>query len=277
MKESIGIIGVGVLGSEIAHALSDGYTVYANNRSRDETIAKLRSWDLEGVVDSADVDHVLSGSYVFLTTRQRDLTGESGVFAGLAESGLTRDHILVSAVAGVTSDAIRAHTHDDQKVIRVMTGLAARVGSGVVAVHATENVSGDERRQAEDMLSLLGRTIVCDHEDQIDYLTGVIGSHGGVDAYLDALGTTLVRRGFDEAHAISIVHTLYSGLARHEEMTGMSFHERKRVIGRGVVTSALNEVLVSHRLGDTVHEALERAHEETQSLNIETGLAAGTD
>lgn len=269
--ESIGIVGVGVLGGELVEALSARYQVLANNKSIEETYLRLEEKGLQDKAKASDLQGIIDTHYVFITTLQKDLSGDTGVLRNLKEAGLQNHQVLISAVAGVGVDSIRQHTHRDQKVIRIMTGLGARIGKGMVAIYASDSVLQHERKKLTNMIECLGSVIECDTEDQIDLLTGVVGSHFGLDYFLTSAMEAVMLQGFSNTQAYSIIKGVYCGLADHERTTGMSFFERFGIIGKGRVTNELNRILQEGDLHNLIHKSLIGARIKTKELDLQKG------
>ena len=148
-KESImkiGFIGCGNMGGALARAAVKG--VSAKNvaiAEKDEARAKAFA-DETGVTVMSAEDVIASSDYVFLGVKPQML---GQVLAGL--QGALADRctkagrlVLVSMVAGVTTEKVQALAGGDYPVIRIMPNLPVSVGEGMILYGTAGGVTEEE-------------------------------------------------------------------------------------------------------------------------------------
>ena len=139
----IGFIGCGNMGGALARAAVKG--VSANNvaiAEKDEARAKAFA-DETGVTATTAEDVIASSDYVFLGVKPQML---GQVLADLKEALTNRTGrmVLVSMVAGVTTEKIQNLAGGDYPVIRIMPNLPVSVGEGMILYCTAGGVTEDE-------------------------------------------------------------------------------------------------------------------------------------
>jgi pyrroline-5-carboxylate reductase len=88
---------------------------------------------------------------------------------------LQGNQLVVSIAAGITCASMR-NWLGDQPIVRCMPNTPALLRQGVSGLYATEEVSAQQRQQAEDLLSAVGIALWLEQEQQLDAVTAVSGS-----------------------------------------------------------------------------------------------------
>lgn len=83
--------------------------------------------------------------------------------------------LLISIAAGITCTSLQ-NWLGNQPLVRCMPNTPALLGKGVSGLFATAAVTGEQRQQAEELLSAVGIAVWVDTEAQIDAVTAVSGS-----------------------------------------------------------------------------------------------------
>jgi pyrroline-5-carboxylate reductase len=83
--------------------------------------------------------------------------------------------VFISIAAGITISAIEAVIGADKKIIRTMPNTPAMVGEGMTVLSPNANVDGAELAHAEEIFSLLGKTLVLP-EKHLNAVTALSGS-----------------------------------------------------------------------------------------------------
>lgn len=83
--------------------------------------------------------------------------------------------VFISIAAGVTIGSIEAIIGSDKKIIRAMPNTPAMVGEGMSVLSPNANVDGAELAHAEEIFSLLGKTLVLP-EKLLNAVTALSGS-----------------------------------------------------------------------------------------------------
>ncbi len=91
------------------------------------------------------------------------------------KGGLTREKMLLSFAASVTTAAIEEAAGIELGVVRAMPNTPAMISAGVTALCAGRFVSGEQMAVAQRIFQTVGRTVVVD-EKHMDAVTGLSGS-----------------------------------------------------------------------------------------------------
>ena len=139
----IGFIGCGNMGGALARAAVKG--VSANNvaiAEKDEARAKAFA-DETGVTATTAEDVIASSDYVFLGVKPQMLGQVLADLKG-ALADRTGRMVLVSMVAGVTTEKIQNLAGGDYPVIRIMPNLPVSVGEGMILYCTAGGVTEEE-------------------------------------------------------------------------------------------------------------------------------------
>ncbi len=102
------------------------------------------------------------------------------------------DTVFLSIAAGTPIRQFEEVFGAQTPVIRSMPNTPAAVGKGITAIVGNAYATAENLALAEALLSAVGQTVMLDHEDQIDAVTGVSGSG---PAYVFHLIETLAAAG----------------------------------------------------------------------------------
>ena len=208
----IGIIGgAGWLGSALARALSrsglvgKGALICSYRRSR-----PLPDLDCRWTRSNADL--VERSDVVIVSVRPSD-------WSGLSIQG--GDKLIVSVMAGVTVDRIRART-GARRIARALPNAAAEVGASYTPFFMSSD-RGDDARRVRTLFETCGLADEVGAEDQIDYFTAMSGSGAAFPALLArVLMDDAIVRGVPGPVARRAAQQLVIGAGRLQERHGAS-------------------------------------------------------
>jgi len=143
----------------------------------------------------------------------------------------TPDTILLSVIAGSPMSTFLDGGF--MKVVRSMPNTPAQIGKGMTVWCATENLSTNERRKIEQVLSSFGKQVFVDDENFIDMSTSISGSGPAyIFMLMEAMIDAGVHMGFSRPTATTLVHQTLLGSTLYAMETG-----EHPVILRNSVTS----------------------------------------
>jgi pyrroline-5-carboxylate reductase len=124
---------------------------------------------------------------------------------------LADDGCFLSIAAGFAASSISALV-GQKPLVRVMPNMPVKIGKGVSALYANQQVTQQQRQQVEMLMQSTGQQIWVDTEDDIDRLTAIAGSGPGyvfeiARCWMKA-GQTL---GFSESEARDMVLRTLAG------------------------------------------------------------------
>ena len=176
--------------------------------------------------------------------------------------------VVLSIIAGTTSDAIRAALGGTPRVVRIMPNTPAQVGHGMSAIAVGAGAVPGDEAFAVRLMEAVGQVVTLD-ESMMDAFTGFAGSG---PAYVFYLAEALTRAGeavgFDTASAERIAQAIVVGSARLlEEDGGPAADLRRAVTSPNGTTQAGTETL--DRLGtlDAFVEAVRAARDRGRELS----------
>ncbi len=130
------------------------------------------------------------------------------------------EKLLISIVAGVTTDFIQRILRRKQNLVRAMPNSPCTIGEGMIVVTLADGTPRQRLKEAVDIFSSVGRTIVLE-ERLFDAVTGLSGS-GPAYAYLfiEALADGGVKVGIPKSTAVTLAAQTVLGAARMVLETG---------------------------------------------------------
>lgn len=134
---------------------------------------------------------------------------------------LTKDKLVVSIAAGVTTGTIESHLGEGARVVRVMPNTPALVMMGAAGVCKGKHATSEDIELVQAMLDTVGISVVVG-EDRMDAITGLSGS-GPAYAYIfiDALADAGVNMGLTRVNATLLAAQTVMGAAKMVLETGV--------------------------------------------------------
>ena len=211
---TLGVIGAGVMGQTLIRGLvTSGVVskdrVWAGDKNPSactktvETLGVPAEVDFRGRVPTADV--------VLMCVKPADAPI---VLATLRNSGLRRDALLISILAGVSTDRIESLLGTENPVVRAMPNTPAVVGEGMTVVCAGSSASNLHLDRAERIFEGVGKCLRLD-EVHFNAVTALSGSGPGYQfLIMEALADAGVRVGLPRQLALTLVAQTALGAAR---------------------------------------------------------------
>lgn len=269
MKESIGIIGFGNMGSAIAERLKNKFIVSVVDKDLD----KIRGVSGIEVVNRI-ADLVVKAETIILAIKPQDLD------TALDEIRLElKGKLFISIAAGITTDCLKSRL-GRVRIVRVMPNLPAKIGFGMICIARSAFSSQQDLEFSEKLFGNLGKTLLLE-ENMMDAATAVSGSGPGYlyyflegksieeakiytrDVFIPKLSESARHIGFTESQANILSQTTGVGSLLFLEKTGFSASQLlAQVASKGGTTQAGLDVLKKGgSIGEAVKAALLRAGE----------------
>ncbi len=174
---------------------------------------------------------------------------------------------VISIMAGVKRDKIKAAFGRGTKVARCMPNLPCSIGSGAIGVDMTDfNASQQDIEFISGVLNCLG-TVVSVREEKMDAVTGISGSGPAyVFMFIDALIDAGIKNGLTRGEATVLAVQTVSGAADMVNETDTPVSELiQRVCSKGGTTIEAVKVLEENNfrsiIGDAVDACVKRSKE----------------
>lgn len=137
----------------------------------------------------------------FLADAARDLASQA---AG---------RVVISILAGSTTERLERMLGDDVRIIRTMPNLPARIGRGITAIAPARGVRPGDDAFAKKLFTCVGEVVRID-ESLMDAFTAMAGSGPAYVFHLaEAMRDAGVTMGFDQETALQIVRATINGAA----------------------------------------------------------------
>ena len=174
MNKKIGFIGCGkmasaIIGGVLASGVVSPDNIVAAEISQEKAEVKSKELGIKVITDNKEL--VCISDVVFIATTPNFV---EGVLDGI-KSVLTKDKLIVSIAAGVTTKFIQSIIGENARVVRVMPNTPALVLEGMSGVAGGKNASEEDVNIVVELLSKIGKAIKVE-ESQIDIVTAISGS-----------------------------------------------------------------------------------------------------
>ena len=189
----LAMIGAGRMGGTILRMLkgAGSWSLAAcepNQKGRDDLAKEMGS----GVKFVEKVEELGEAEVVLLAVKPAMLEKVAECLRGRRDS-----YLLISILAGVTTEKLAKEAGGKARVIRAMPNQALRVGKGVTAICAGSGAKKEDLEVARKIFAL-GGTVLEIGEKQMDVVTALSGSGPAFMAkWVEALEKAAVRAGLD--------------------------------------------------------------------------------
>lgn len=258
----IGCIGCGNMGGAIMGGLLEvaentKYSLYGYNRSPE----KLDALVAKGLIASPDIPSLVRACDLVIVAVKPYLMEK--VLRQVQEY-LTKDKLLISVAAGVTTGSLSDAVQSLCPVVRVMPNTPALVGAGVFALCFEDPALRPEHKVlVKELFGHLGEAIEMPEKNFVAFTALVGAGPAYVFHFMNAVVQAGVTMGFPRAEATRMVTALFEGSVR---MTARSEHSlldlRDQVCSPGGITieavNHLERTAVQGHIIDAVLEAAKR-------------------
>jgi pyrroline-5-carboxylate reductase len=217
-QKTLGFIGAGNLAEAIIKGLLASKAAVASRIVVSDKISErlvLMAETYEVKVCNKNFEVAKNADIIFITVKPNDVQGTLSEIA----SELTKDKLLISAAAGITTgfieDTLRASGLKSLyvPVIRAMPNTPVIVREGATALFAGEGAKASGMKFAKAVFSAVGKVIIVEDEALMDAVTGLSGSGPAyVFLIMQAMAQAGVQIGLteDDAKLLAIQTTLGS-------------------------------------------------------------------
>jgi len=194
----------------------------------------------------------------------------------LLDDALPAQCLVLSIAAGISSDSLRQWLSGTQKarsIVRCMPNTPALVQAGASGLYANNQVSDDQRRQAELILSAVGKLEWLDDEGLLDAVTAVSGSGPAYFFLLiEAMTEAGIKQGLKPQTAAALAKQTAFGAAKLALESDEDAAElRRRVTSPNGTTAAAMASFESMHFQRIVDTAMQACAERSRELAKELG------
>jgi len=211
---TLGVIGAGVMGQTLIRGLlSSGLIpreqIWAGDKNG--TACDAVSQSLGIFVSSEYQDRIPTADLILICVKPNDA---AAVMAALRNAGLRRETLLISILAGVSTDRLESLLGTENPVIRAMPNTPAVVGEGMTAVCRGRFAAKADLLRAQHIFEAVGKCLAID-EIHFNAITALSASGPAYHfLIMEALADAGVRVGLPRQLALTLVAQTALGAAR---------------------------------------------------------------
>ncbi|GAB3713125.1 pyrroline-5-carboxylate reductase [Nocardiopsis oceani] len=261
----IAIIGAGKMGEALlAGLLAQGHTPgdVLVTEPREEHAEELRG--RYGVETVPAADAAKRADTLLLALKPQDMLALLDDIA----PHLSREHLVVSVAAGLTTVVLESHLPSGTPVVRAMPNTPALMGKGMTAVSGGAHTGPAHLDRAEQLLGTVGEVIRVG-EQHMDTVTAISGSG---PAYFYFIAETMIEAGvamgMPRVTAQRLVGQTITGAAAM--LDGSGEHPvvlREAVTSPGGTTASALRELERHGVRTAFTDAIEAARDRSRELS----------
>ncbi|MBU8916336.1 pyrroline-5-carboxylate reductase [Bacillus sp. FJAT-29953] len=242
--KKMAIIGAGsmaeaLISGILENGLMDRKNVWVTNNSNQERLNDLEN--RYGVVGTYDLNALFSGAdIVMLAMKPKDAASAIDYIC----DHLRGDMLIVSVLAGVSTESIEALAGKPLSIARAMPNTSAAVGKSATAIAVNGRVSEEQLETARQLFGTVGLAEFVE-EVQLDAVTGLSGSGPAYIYYLiETMEKSAVEIGLEKEMAKQLIVQTLIGAAEMVKNSSKSPEQlRREVTSPGGTTEAGIRVL----------------------------------
>lgn len=263
----IGFIGCGNMASAIIKGIVEskvikGENIYAYNPTESKTDNLAAKYGINKCKNAKEV--VSFADYIVLAVKPNKIS------AVLNEINLELEksnNVLISIAAGKTIEFIRDNLSHDNKIVRVMPNINAKVKESCTAYCANKKVTAGEKKKIEKIFGAVGT--ITEIDESMFPLFGVIAGCSPAFAYMfiDALARAAIKNGMKKDEALKFAaQSVYGSAKMISESDCHPFELIDRVCSPGGTTIEGVISLQKDGFESAVHNAVEAAVDKDKKL-----------
>jgi len=261
MKNAIGVIGFGNMGSAIVRRIAGSgiISVYETDKGKQKIVTSISgvkcASDNKKLAETVDV--------LILAVKPRDITAVLDEI----KVKLTRRTLLISIAAGVTTEFIEKRLGKKIAVIRVMPNMPALAGAGISALCRGRFASKREMVAAKRLFRSIGEVVEV-KEDLMDAVTAISGSGPAYFFYLvEVLIKTAIGLGIKKEVAEKLaVETAFGSAKLLKETKETPQILRAKVTSKGGTTEAAFKEFLKGDLEGVLKKGIRKAFKRARKL-----------
>lgn len=266
-NQTIAVIGAGhmagaMIGGMVKSKLVPAKAIVAARRNADALAELQKKW---GVRTSTDNKKAVAGADIIILAVKPQMAKK--VMEELAGT-VTKDQLVISVMAGITTSSISKMLRVDGPVVRAMPNTPCLVDAGATAIAAGARAGERELKLAEAVFGAVGLVVTLP-ESALDAVTGLSGS-GPVYIYMviEAMIDGGVKMGIPRAIAAKLAAQTVFGAAKLVLETGKHPAVLKDEVTTpgGTAITAIH-VLESKGLRSVLIDGVEAATKRSQELS----------
>jgi pyrroline-5-carboxylate reductase len=237
--------------------------IVVTNRSNKERLLELEN--KYGVQTSKRVDLDTTDIDVFiLAMKPKD--AEQALSS--LKPNITKDQVVLSVLAGISTAFMEDLLHEEQQVVRVMPNTSSMIQQSATAISPGQYTAMDSVILTKELLSSIGQVYVID-EKQMDIFTGIAGSGPAYFYFLmEHIEKAAKEEGLDPEVARAIgAQTIYGAARMMMERDETPTELRENVTSPNGTTAAGLKALEEHGGGTAIMRAVKGASDRSKEMS----------
>ncbi|MGD7043821.1 pyrroline-5-carboxylate reductase [Jeotgalibacillus proteolyticus] len=187
----------------------EAHQITVTNRGNEERLLELHNrYGVQGI--KRDKVQLSSFDVIFLAMKPKDAEAS----LNRIKYEITPDQVVMSVLAGISTEFMQQHLQPGQQVIRVMPNTSSMLQESATAISPGEHVTMKNIKLAQSLLTCIGQVYIIE-EDQMDLFTGIAGSGPAYFYYLmEHIEKTAFEHGMDVGLARKIGAQTILGAAK---------------------------------------------------------------
>lgn len=213
IKDKIGIIGFGNMGSAIIKGLTETESVYPENitlsdKEKNKTLDFLRNYPL--INFSSNTENAKNSKYLIIAVKPHQY---NSVLNEIKEF-INENTVIISIAAGITISDLKYVLGNSVKTVRTMPNTPAMINEGMTAVSFDVNITDSERDTVLNIFNSIGKTEVFE-EKFMDFIPALSGSSPAyVFMMIEAMADAAVLSGISRDKAYKMAAQSILGAAK---------------------------------------------------------------
>ncbi len=266
MTFSVGFIGAGNMSSALLGGLmAKGWSSQRLSVADPEASVRARHAE-RGIYVTAHNEEILERADVVVLAVKPQRVAE--VLEPLASCWQAQQPLLLSVVAGLSTQALQKWLGQGLKVVRAMPNTPALVQTGATAYYCPDQLEEPWRKRAHEILAAVGLVLKVDQENQLDIVTALSGSGPAYFFYvMESMQQAAEQMGLDSRVARALTLQTALGAAQMAVTSADSLVElRQKVTSPGGTTEAALQVFATQHLGEILATAMQAAKTRASEL-----------
>lgn len=267
MMNKISFIGAGPMAEAIIAGIVrqgklKGEQIYVMNKQNKQRLETLE--EKYGVIGTTDQQKgIEEADMIVLATRPQDIEEALQDLAPFIEP----EQLLVSVIAGVSTETIVKNVGKEVPVIRTMPNTSAMIGHSATAICKGVFATDTHLEQTEQLFRVIGTVSVVE-EKQMHIVTGISGSGPAYVYYLaEAMERAAIEEGLDERAARQLITQTIVGAGNMLQKRSESAATlREYVTSPNGTTAAGLEMLRQYNFEEAVVECVKSATSRSEEL-----------
>lgn len=267
MVKKVAFVGAGSMAEAIMAGMVNkeflsSEQIFVTNKENEDRLKELATkYDVKTSQDKVTV--LRDADIVMFATKPYDL--ESAI--NDVKEYVTENQLIISVIAGISTDFIKGKIGKDVAVIRSMPNTSATIGYSATAIAKGQFATDKDIALAEALFAAIGTVSVVE-EDQMHIVTGISGSGPAYLYYLvEAMEQAAMDHGLDQVTAKQLITQTVIGAGHMlEQATEPVATLRENVTSPNGTTAAGLDTLMSYDFAKAVESCVANATKRSREL-----------